>query len=98
DGCGPVREHQVMARSRKPAGQPATELAATAADVLLASLRRQGIERMFANPGTDFPAIVEGFARARLTRDRVPRSILVPHADLAIARAHGAYLVTRGTP
>ena len=83
-----------MARSRKPAGQPATELAATAADVLLASLRRQGIERMFANPGTDFPAIVEGFARARLTGARVPRSILVPHENLAIAMAHGAYLVT----
>ena len=34
-----------MARSRKPAGQPATELAATAADVLLASLRRQVLFR-----------------------------------------------------
>ena len=83
-----------MARSRKPAGQPAKELAATAADVLLASLHRHGIERMFANPGTDFPAIVEGFARARLTGARVPRSILVPHENLAIAMAHGAYLVT----
>ena len=96
DGRRQVRERQarLMARSRKPAGQPATELAATAADVLLASLRRHGIERMFANPGTDFPAIVEGFARARLTGARVPRSILVPHENLAIAMAHGAYLVT----
>src|SRR5215813_3259877 len=83
-----------MARSRKPAGQPATELAATAADVLLASLRRQGIERMFANPGTDFPAIVEGFARAKFTGEALPRSILVPHENLGVAMAHGAYLMT----
>jgi len=86
-----------MANSRKPAGKPATQLAATAADVLLASLHRHGIDRFFANPGTDFPAIVEGFARAKFTGEALPRSILVPHENLAVAMAHGAYLVT-GAP
>ena len=59
-----------MARNRKPAGQPAAERAATAGDVVLASLRRHGIEYFFANPGTDFPPIVEGFARAKAERGR----------------------------
>ena len=86
-----------MARSRNSAGKPATEWAATAADVLLASLHRHGIDRFFANPGTDFPAIVEGFARAKLAGKARPRSILVPHENLAVAMAHGAYLVT-GAP
>jgi acetolactate synthase-1/2/3 large subunit len=86
-----------MARSRNPADKPATELAATAADVLLASLHRHGIDCFFANPGTDFPAIVEGFARAKITGEARPRSILVPHENLALAMAHGAYLVT-GAP
>src|SRR5215470_5729252 len=66
----------------------------TAADVILASLHRHGIEFFFANPGTDFPAIVEGFARARMRDGEVPRPILVPHENLAVAMAHGAYLMT----
>ena len=72
-------------------------MAATAGDILLASLRSHGIEYFFANPGTDFPAIVEGFARAKLTGAKVPRSVLVPHENLAVAMAHGAYLMT-GAP
>src|SRR5438552_675828 len=86
-----------MAKNRKPAGQPATELVATAADVLLASLRRHGFEYFFANPGTDFPPIVEGFARAKASGAKVPRPVLVPHENLAVAMAHGAYLMT-GAP
>src|SRR6476661_8993131 len=86
-----------MAKNRKPAGQPATELAATAADVLLASLRRHGFEYFFANPGTDFPPIVEGFARAKASGAKVPRPVLVPHENLGVAMAHGAYLIT-GAP
>jgi len=86
-----------MAKNRKPAGQPATELAATAADVLLASLSRHGFEYFFANPGTDFPPIVEGFARAKASGAKVPRPVLVPHENLGVAMAHGAYLIT-GAP
>ena len=72
-------------------------MAATAGDIVLASLRRHGIEHFFANPGTDFPPIVEGFARAKLTGAEVPRPVLVPHENLAVAMAHGAYLMT-GAP
>jgi acetolactate synthase I/II/III large subunit len=86
-----------MARNRKPAGQPAAEWTATAADVLLASLRRHGIDTFFANPGTDFPPIVEGFARAKANGARVPQPVLVPHENLGVAMAHGAYLMT-GAP
>jgi acetolactate synthase-1/2/3 large subunit len=86
-----------MARNRKPAAPPAAEVAATAADVLLASLKRHGIDYFFANPGTDFPPIVEGFARAKANGAKVPQTVLVPHENLGVAMAHGAYLMT-GAP
>ena len=87
-----------MATSRKPKHQPApAAMRPTAADVLLASLRQRGVMHFFANPGTDFPPIVEGFARAKESGAKVPRPVLVPHENLAVAMAHGAYLVT-GAP
>ncbi len=84
-----------MARVRKPRVQAAVQ--ATAGDVLLTSLRRHGIEHLFVNPGTDFPPIVEGLARAKESGAEVPRAVLVPHENLAVAMAHGAYLMT-GAP
>ena len=85
-----------MAQVRKPRSVPAAARP-TAGDVLLASLRRHGIANFFANPGTDFPPIVEGFARAKESGAKVPRPVLVPHENLAVSMAHGAYLVT-GAP
>jgi acetolactate synthase-1/2/3 large subunit len=81
-----------MAKTSKP--RPTTETTPTAGDVLLAALWRRGVKHFFANPGTDFPAIVEGFARAKESGAQVPRAVLVPHENLAVAMAHGAYLVT----
>jgi acetolactate synthase-1/2/3 large subunit len=86
-----------MARIRKPRRAAAAAVRPTAGDVLLASLRRHGIAHLFVNPGTDFPPIVEGFARAKENGAEVPRAVLVPHENLAVAMAHGAYLVT-GAP
>jgi acetolactate synthase-1/2/3 large subunit len=85
-----------MARERKPQRQVATT-PPTAGDVLLASLKQHGVPNLFVNPGTDFPPIVEGLARARESGAEVPRAVLVPHENLAVAMAHGAYLVT-GAP
>jgi acetolactate synthase-1/2/3 large subunit len=69
-------------------------MAATAADVVLAALKRHGLDFFFANPGTDFPPIVEGFARAKACGADVPKPVLVAHENLAVAMAHGAYLMT----
>jgi acetolactate synthase-1/2/3 large subunit len=66
----------------------------TAGDRFLRALVRHGVEFFFANPGTDFPPIVEAFARAAESNARVPRPILVPHENLAVAMAHGAYAVS----
>src|SRR5499427_8103212 len=64
-----------------------------AAEAFLRALADHGIDFFFANPGTDFPPIVEAFSRADRSNAKVPRPILVPHENLAVAMAHGAYLM-----
>ncbi len=67
---------------------------ATAADALLRALKRHAVDYFFANPGTDFPSIIEGFAGAAASGRAVPRPMLVPHETAAIAMAHGVYMVS----
>ena len=67
---------------------------ATAADTLLTGLKARGVDYFFANPGTDFPSIIEGFARAAESGAAVPLPLLVPHETAAVAMAHGFYLVS----
>jgi acetolactate synthase-1/2/3 large subunit len=62
--------------------------------VFLRALAEHGVDFFFANPGTDFPPIVEAFSRARDSNAKLPRPVLVPHENLAVAMAHGAYLMT----
>lgn len=73
-----------------PTGQRPT----IAAEAFLRALADHGIDYFFANPGTDFPPIVEAFSRAKKTNAKVPKPILVPHENLAVGMAHGAYLMT----
>ncbi|HZL39429.1 MAG TPA: thiamine pyrophosphate-requiring protein [Pseudolabrys sp.] len=70
------------------------ERPAIAAEAFLRALADHGTEYFFANPGTDFPPIVEAFSRAKKTNAKVPRPVLVPHENLAVGMAHGAYLMT----
>jgi acetolactate synthase I/II/III large subunit len=73
-----------------PTGQRPT----IAAEAFLRALADHGADYFFANPGTDFPPIVEAFSRAKKTNAKVPKPILVPHENLAVGMAHGAYLMT----
>jgi acetolactate synthase-1/2/3 large subunit len=66
-----------------------------AADAFLRALADHGADYLFANPGTDFPPIIEAFSRAKKTNAKVPKPVLVPHENLAVGMAHGAYLMTR---
>ncbi len=62
-----------------------------AAEDYLEALATHGIEHLFANPGTDFPPIVEAYAR---TNRNLPRPMVVPHESVAVAMAHGFTAVT----
>src|ERR1044071_3350566 len=66
---------------------------AIAAKAFLRALAEHGVDYFFCNPGTDFPPVVEAFGRAKKTNAKVPKPVLVPHENLAVAMAHGAYLM-----
>jgi len=72
---------------------PTGQRPAIAAEAFLRALADHGADYLFVNPGTDFPPIVEAFARAKKTNAKVPKPVLVPHENLAVAMAHGAYLM-----
>ncbi|HEX3710913.1 MAG TPA: thiamine pyrophosphate-requiring protein [Pseudolabrys sp.] len=72
---------------------PTGQRPAIAAEAFLRALADHGADYFFCNPGTDFPPVVEAFARAKKTNAKVPQPVLVPHENLAVAMAHGAYLM-----
>jgi acetolactate synthase-1/2/3 large subunit len=74
--------------------QGRTERKLIAGEVFLHALAEHGVDFFFANPGTDFPPIVEAFGRGATRNAKLPRPVLVPHENLAVAMAHGAYNMT----
>src|SRR3569833_458692 len=73
--------------------QPTGQRPMIAAEAFLRALADHGTDYFFCNPGTDFPPIVEAFSRAKKTNAKVPQPVLVPHENLAVSMAHGAYLM-----
>jgi len=71
-----------------------TERKPIAGEIFLRALAEHGVDYFFCNPGTDFPPIVEAYGRGRGRNARLPRPVLVPHENLAVAMAHGAYVIT----
>jgi acetolactate synthase-1/2/3 large subunit len=69
----------------------AKERTPIAGEAFLRALADHGIDYFFANPGTDFPPIVEAFSRAKQSNAKVPQPLVIPHENLAVAMAHGAY-------
>jgi acetolactate synthase-1/2/3 large subunit len=65
-----------------------------AAEIFLKTLAEHGVDYFFCNPGTDFPPVVEAFTRAQGSNAKLPQPVLVPHENLAVAMAHGVYLMT----
>jgi len=66
----------------------------TAAEVYLGTLAARGVEYLFANGGTDFAPLVEGYAKGQDRGWRMPEPVVVPHENLAVAMAHGYAMVT----
>ena len=65
-----------------------------AAEALLMRLKQNGVDYLFANAGTDFAPVIEGYA-AQATNDApMPVALAIPHETAAVAMAHGYYLVT----
>jgi acetolactate synthase-1/2/3 large subunit len=66
----------------------------SAGESFLRLLASRGVEFFFANSGTDFPPITEALACARQEGFAVPKTLLVPHENVAVCMAHGVTMVT----
>src|SRR4051812_32301868 len=75
-------------------GRIAMDVARNAADAFLDCLVANGVERVFANIGTDYPALVEAFARRAALGRPSPAVILAQHENVALAAAHAAAQLT----
>src|SRR5437763_103701 len=62
-----------------------------AAEAYIARLGERGIEYVFANAGTNFAPFVEALAHNRGAK--MPRFMVVPHENVAMAMAHGYYRI-----
>jgi acetolactate synthase-1/2/3 large subunit len=83
----------VMAQSAAPAADQKSRQP-IAGEAFLRALADHGIDYFFANPGTDFPPIVEAYSRAKQSNAKVPTPLVIPHENLAVAMAHGSYAMS----
>lgn len=60
-------------------------------EALLEALAARGVDCLFANSGTDFPSVIEAYARRP---EGLPRAVLCPHENLAVGMAHGHAMVS----
>jgi acetolactate synthase-1/2/3 large subunit len=65
-----------------------------AAQAFLQLLAQNGVLFFFVNSGTDFPDIAEALARRRSAGFPAPRTLLVPHENVAVGMAYGVTMLT----
>jgi acetolactate synthase-1/2/3 large subunit len=66
----------------------------TTASALMEALQDSGVSYIFANLGSDHPAIIESWAQAQLENKELPQVIICPHEMVALSAAHGYAQVT----
>lgn len=61
-------------------------------ELILTRLKQLGVEKFFANPGTEFISVIRGFQD--LLPGEVPEPVMAPHEFLGVGMAYGYYLAT----
>lgn len=64
-----------------------------AAEDILSRMKAAGIDVLLANGGTDFPSIIEAYARAPESGLSLPEPVIITHEGVALGMAHGYYLM-----
>ncbi|NQU70222.1 MAG: acetolactate synthase, partial [Rhodospirillales bacterium] len=59
----------------------------TVADAYLSLLSDRGVDYLFANSGTDFAPLIEGFVKASGEGRKTPVPVTVPHENVAVSMA-----------
>jgi acetolactate synthase-1/2/3 large subunit len=75
-------------------GRAANVAPLTVAEHYLAHLKRRGIDYLYVNAGTDFPSIVEAYARVPASGLDLPQPVIVAHENAAVCMALGYTMIT----
>jgi len=78
----------------KPNPQRPAGPLANVADGYLELLNAQGVDYIFVNPGSDIAPILESIAKLKAEGRRTPEPVLCLHESLALAAAHGYFMVS----
>src|SRR5579859_1581128 len=70
---------------------------ASGAEAILKQLRRMGVERIFASPGSEWSALYEALAKLHAS-DEIPQYLSMRHEETAVAMASGYAKVTGKLP
>ncbi|CDL21319.1 FIG00731696: hypothetical protein [Klebsiella pneumoniae IS53] len=65
----------------------------SAAELLLHRLQALDVAYIFINSGTDYPPVIEAWAKARATGQKVPELVICPHEKRR--HRHGPWLLPR---
>jgi len=66
----------------------------TTSTAFLEALQEAGVSYIFANLGSDHPAIIESLAQAQKDNQKLPKLIICPHEMVAMSAAHGYAQIT----
>jgi len=66
----------------------------TASTAFLEALQEAGVSYIFANLGSDHPAIIESLAEAKQKNHQLPEVIICPNEMVALSSAHGYAQIT----
>ncbi len=76
------------------AADAAYSLAYSGASAFMDALQEYGVSYIFANLGSDHPAIIENWARMQVEQKEMPGIIVCPHEMVALSAAHGHAMVS----
>jgi acetolactate synthase-1/2/3 large subunit len=89
-GSRPNNRKPAGARTATGTGVPAPPVTSNA-ELLLSALYSNGVEHVFTNAGTDTAPIIEALAQTSTSNQPLPRFLVTPHENVAMAMAHGHY-------
>jgi acetolactate synthase-1/2/3 large subunit len=89
-----ISECTPAAVATRPSPSPGRLPIDNTADWYVQLLNEYGVEYIFINPGTDTAPILESLAKFKAGGHRTPALALCTHESVAMAAAHGYYMVT----
>lgn len=87
--------HPSAAAAKPASHRRASAPARTGAEAIFQLLVASGVEYVFLNPGTDTAPLQEALVALAADGERVPRLVPCLYENVAMAAAHGYFLVTR---